>query len=153
MGRAIVLQDIAKLICFSADINKRGRGSAWRPLLRQTMRVDDRNVAGVGASQSGKTVESRELERTGTPGSSETRRETGPDRVELSGLAGRLSRALSASSAERVVRVEQLTKRYTEGSYRVNSRDLSRAILAELRLAGPETPDMALWSHGDEGQS
>lgn len=102
------------------------------------MRVDDRNLAGVAASQSGKTIESRDVERASEGRAAESRGTTGPDRVHLSDLAGMLSRILSKDSAERANRVEQLTKLHQEGRYQANTRAVSSAILEEMRSAGFE---------------
>lgn len=104
------------------------------------MRVDDRNLTPGAASQAGKTA-ATQVDRVPDSRSPETRETGGGDEVELSGLVARLSRAISAGSTDRTARIEELSNRYEQGRYQVDSLAVGRAILSELRAAGHGRPD------------
>ena len=104
------------------------------------MRVDDPNLTGVGAPSYGKTPETREVDRAG-----EQRRWGGvsgdvDDHVELSVLAGRLARSMGLLEARQSKRVEELTQSYGSGGYRVDSRSVARAVVAEMKAWPGNTP-------------
>jgi anti-sigma28 factor (negative regulator of flagellin synthesis) len=103
------------------------------------MRVEDRNLTGTSAAQAGKSAELQEVDRNAELKGTESRWTSRSDQVELSGLAGRLSRALSISAAERMSRVEELSAQYAEGRYEVDSFAVSRAILDEMRAVSGES--------------
>jgi anti-sigma28 factor (negative regulator of flagellin synthesis) len=105
------------------------------------MRIDDINPTGTSAAQPGKTPESQEVERGTESRWIDSRWKSGADQVDLSDLAGRLSRVLNMSAAERASRVEKLTDQYAQGRYHVDSLAVSRAILAEIREAGRESSE------------
>jgi anti-sigma28 factor (negative regulator of flagellin synthesis) len=105
------------------------------------MRVDDRNLTHGAASQTGKTAAPQDIDRAADSRSSGIRGVGGGDEVELSGLVARLSRAISAASTDRTARIEELSNRYEQGRYQVDSLALGRAILSELRAAGHERPE------------
>ncbi|MCL5746472.1 MAG: flagellar biosynthesis anti-sigma factor FlgM [Acidobacteria bacterium] len=91
------------------------------------MRVDDRNLAGLGAARSGQAAETQ---RTGSDGRAGAGRAgNDADRVELSSLAGRLSYFLEAGAQARASRVSQLAADVQGGRYRVDSAAVSRAML------------------------
>ena len=100
------------------------------------MRIDNQPPAGNQAVESSQTSHLQELTRPGESRSHEARSGSGADRVELSDLTGALARALSSAASERASRMEQLGREVERGSYQVDSRALSRAIVAELRAAG-----------------
>ena len=105
------------------------------------MRVDDRQLAGNQAAQSGKASAAQEVERRGDSRQIDSRLAGGADRVELSDLTGGLARALQASASERAARVERLGQDVSEGRYRPDPAAVSRAIVAEMRAAGHAQPD------------
>lgn len=100
------------------------------------MKIDNRPLAGNQAAESGQTSNLQELKRPGESWPHEARSGSGADRVELSDLTGGLARALSNGASERASRMEQLGREVERGSYQVDSRALSRAIVAEMRAAG-----------------
>ena len=100
------------------------------------MRIDNRPLAENQAAEAGQTSNLQELTRPGASGPHEARSGSGADRVELSLLAAGLARALSEGASERASRIEQLDRDVERGGYQVDSRALSRAIVAELRAAG-----------------
>lgn len=123
-----------------------GRGEEEEQRLRscnKAMRVDDRNLTPGAASQAGKTAATQDVDRVPDSRSPGTRETGGGDEVELSGLVARLSRAISAASTDRTARIEELSNRYEQGRYHVDSLAIGRAILSELRAAGHERPDGA----------
>lgn len=101
------------------------------------MRVDDRNLAGSQAAQSGQANQAQQVERASESKPAEGRPAGGADRVELSGLAGDMARALQAAGQERAARMERLAEEYAAGRYRVDARAVSRAIVAEMNAPGP----------------
>ena len=65
---------------------------------------------------------------------------TGPDRAELSGLAGKISGAIGRDTANRAAKVEQLRGQVVEGGYTPDPIEISRSIvddaLANAATAG-----------------
>jgi flagellar biosynthesis anti-sigma factor FlgM len=100
------------------------------------MRVDDRNLSGNQAAQSGKANQAQEVARPNASGTTASRAGAGADRVELSDLTGTLARAVGADAQARAGRVERLASEYAEGRYRVDSKAVSRALVAEMRASG-----------------
>lgn len=93
------------------------------------MRVQDRNLGGTPAPRAG---QSAEPDRAHYGGPSEASRVGGgTDQVELSHLAGRLSRAIRATATERAGRVERLAKEVQAGHYAVDSAKVARALVKE----------------------
>jgi len=56
---------------------------------------------------------------------------TGSDRAELSGLAGKISRAAGQEADERVSNVERLRLEVANGVYQPNPSDISRGIVED----------------------
>ena len=56
---------------------------------------------------------------------------TGSDRAELSGLAGKISRATGQEADERVANVERLRLEVASGDYQPNPADISRGIVTD----------------------
>ena len=104
------------------------------------MRVDDRQIAGSQAAQSGKANAAQEVDRQRESKQIDARLTGGTDRVELSGLTGGLAHALQTSATERAGRVEGLTQVVSNGQYRPSPIAISRAIVAEMRAAGHSQP-------------
>jgi anti-sigma28 factor (negative regulator of flagellin synthesis) len=101
------------------------------------MRVDDRHLTGDQAVQSGKTLNPQEVERLNESRRAESRPAAAADKVELSNLTGGLTRALEAAAQQRASRMEKLAEEYAAGRYQVDAQAVSRAIVAEMRAAGP----------------
>jgi anti-sigma28 factor (negative regulator of flagellin synthesis) len=100
------------------------------------MRIDDRNLSGNQAAQTGKTDQAQELARLAESKARDTQGAAGADRVELSDLTGGLARALEADASQRRARVEGLAADYAAGRYQVDARAVSQAIIAETLAAG-----------------
>jgi flagellar biosynthesis anti-sigma factor FlgM len=102
------------------------------------MKIDDRSNLGAVSTPGANGaagVESggrRETSR-GVDGS-------GPDRAELSGLAGKISQFVSKDAAGRAAKVEQLRAQVASGSYSADPAAISRGIvndaLASAAIAG-----------------
>jgi len=101
------------------------------------MRVDDRNLAGSQAAQSGQANQAQQVERSNESKPAEGRSAGSTDRVELSDLTGDLARAMQAAGRERAGRMERLAQDYAAGRYQVDARAVSRAIVAEMNARGP----------------
>jgi flagellar biosynthesis anti-sigma factor FlgM len=54
-----------------------------------------------------------------------------PDSAELSGLAGKISQALSHDSTNRAAKVQQLSAQVSSGQYNPDSAAVSRGIVGE----------------------
>ena len=93
------------------------------------MKVDDRNSNGVAGLQPSRTAETHESGRLGTPSGPQISESAGGDRSEISSLAGHVSGAITASSADRARHVAKLAQQYGAGNYSVNSRSTSRALI------------------------
>ena len=92
------------------------------------MRIDDRNLNGAAAPQSGRTQESEGL---GSSAGKHVSVSEGGDRTEISHLAGQVSRALETHSAQRAAHVAKLAKDYQAGHYHADARATSRGVIRE----------------------
>lgn len=93
------------------------------------MRIDDKNMTGIGASGPLGTQSARELERS-HGGSIGSARHASLDRVQLSGLAEQL-RALQPDSEARQAEVERLKTLVESGRYQVDAGRVSNALVEE----------------------
>ena|SRR5215468_5611875 len=64
---------------------------------------------------------------------------TGPDRAELSGLAGKISKAVGKDAVNRAANVEQLRGQVAEGRYHPDPAAISRGIV-NAALTNAATP-------------
>ncbi|MCX6629907.1 MAG: flagellar biosynthesis anti-sigma factor FlgM [Candidatus Solibacter sp.] len=96
------------------------------------MKINDRNITGTPAPETGRTQESHNLERAGA-GKSTTRGGSDGfgDRVEFSGTLSRLSRALTTFESTRASRVQALAVEYQSGKYKPDAAATSRGLVAE----------------------
>lgn len=99
------------------------------------MRIHDRDIAGSAATETSRT---HEAQKGGRGPAAVTRRDSSGDRVEFSSTLEQLGRATAADGAVRARRVEELAALYAGGGYRVNSAEVSRAMVAEAVSAGRE---------------
>jgi len=97
------------------------------------MRIEDSKATGVSAPQTNQAQGSRGVERALDQGATSSPSPYGSDQVALSGLAARLSQALKQSRLEHEHKVEKLAAAYAAGNYRVNSLEVSRAIVAQMK--------------------
>jgi anti-sigma28 factor (negative regulator of flagellin synthesis) len=91
-----------------------------------TMRVDQRNLTGAAAAETGKARESQSIGRDGRTESSRSGA-AGSDQVDLSPL----SRALNASASSRSSRVEQLSAQYQAGQYQPDPADVGKSMVGD----------------------
>jgi flagellar biosynthesis anti-sigma factor FlgM len=97
------------------------------------MKIDNRNdlsgVSGPGSTAAaGVDSGSRRTAGGGTAG-------TGSDSVELSGLAGKISQAVSQDAVDRSAKVDQLRSQVANGSYQPDSAAISSGIVKESLAA------------------
>jgi Anti-sigma-28 factor, FlgM len=102
------------------------------------MRINDRNLTGTSASETGRAQETKDLGRVGTGRSNTGGVDGSNDRVEFSGTMSRLSRALTTLESSRTSRVQALAANYQSGSYRPNSAATSKGLVADAMSAGLE---------------
>jgi len=93
------------------------------------MRISDPNGLGhLASAQSGRAAET-EAANPSLKGGKAGGGSAASDRVELSSFTGRLSEALTASSAGRAQRVAQLKAAVDAGTYQPDPDAISRAIV------------------------
>jgi hypothetical protein len=102
------------------------------------MRINDRNLTGTSASETGRAQETKDLSRTSTGRSNTGGVDGSNDRVEFSGTLNQLSRALTTFESSRASRVQALAANYQSGSYRPNSAATSKGLVADAMSAGLE---------------
>ena len=100
------------------------------------MRVNDRNLQGTSAAETGRAQELQQTDRQGTRSTGSGKADGSSDRVELSGTLASLSRAMSVFESDRGRRVQTLSEQYQSGNYHANSAATSRGIIAEALGAG-----------------
>jgi anti-sigma28 factor (negative regulator of flagellin synthesis) len=96
------------------------------------MRIDERNLSGNQAAQTGKTGQTQEIGKRAGLGKQGAGAAMGDDRVELSTLSGSVARALEADAQQRQARLEKLSTDYAAGRHQVDARTISKAIVADL---------------------
>jgi hypothetical protein len=92
------------------------------------MKIYDHNLAGTAASDANRPVEAHKAEGSRESGSAS--HATG-DRVEFSGGLGALARAVSVDQSARANRIQALASQVQQGTYRPDSRAISRGMVAE----------------------
>ena len=92
------------------------------------MKVDDPNLNGLAGAQTGRTPETHEANRAGSPSGARISQSAGGDRAEISSLAGRISHAFATQAATRTQHIAKLTQEYRAGKYHVDARSISQAI-------------------------
>jgi hypothetical protein len=100
------------------------------------MRIEDRQLTGTQAQQTGRPGEAKELAGVGGSRHRDVVAGSFGDRVELSDLTGGLARALEASAAAIAERAAELERTVADGTYRPEARSISRAMLAEMAAVG-----------------
>ena|SRR5689334_2239294 len=93
------------------------------------MRVEDRAVL-----QSGGLSEAQKTERAdlGAAGRTAGATAAGGDQLQLSSLAARIRQTFENLGADHARHVEEVARQYQSGTYTVDARRLSRAMLANL---------------------
>lgn len=93
------------------------------------MRVDERNFAGQAASNTNQAAEPQRIQvTTGSAGAPAGAADG--DQVELSNLAGRISRAVETLANHASQRVSRLHQEYQAGRYQPDAHQISQAMLA-----------------------
>ena len=95
------------------------------------MKINDRNLTGSSATQSGHVVESQKPDRSQGARPGVTGADGYGDHVELSSSLGRLSQALASFQSDRASRTQALAARYQAGSFRPDSAATSRGMVAD----------------------
>jgi hypothetical protein len=96
------------------------------------MKVQDPSLA---ASSTPTTLPPGGVSRQPGAGGSTRTRPAGTDRVDFSGLSGRLGSVLGAQSAERAARVASLGRDVQSGRYQPDASQTSRALVRETLSA------------------
>lgn len=95
-----------------------------------SIQIYNDGLAGAGASE---TSRAHELSRVSTGGKPSSGSSAGAeDQVEISSV----SSTLAAQGSQRASRVQELAAAYQSGNYRVNSMDVSKAIVNNALKAG-----------------
>ncbi len=94
------------------------------------MRVDERSLSDPVSSTASRSAESQriQVDSGGAHGQAGT---AGGDRVDLSGLAGRLTQAMQALANKGTQRVNQLQQDFRAGRYQPDAVQIGRALAAE----------------------
>jgi anti-sigma28 factor (negative regulator of flagellin synthesis) len=95
-----------------------------------SIQIYNDGLAGAGASE---TSRAHEVSRATTGGKAASgSAASGEDQVEISSV----SSTLAAQGSQRAARVQELAAAYQSGNYRVNSTDVSKAIVNNALKAG-----------------
>jgi hypothetical protein len=107
------------------------------------MKIDDRNLTGTSATETGRAQDTQNLKRAGT-GNATTREGNTPgvygsnDSVEFSGTLSRLSRTLATFESTRTSRIQALSAQYISGKYKPDSAATSKGLVSEAISAGSQ---------------
>ena len=92
------------------------------------MRVDESNLNQSMSPAASRSSESQRIQ-VASGASSGSTDAAGSDRVDLSGLAGRITAHMQALGAQSAQRVQQLQSDFRAGSYQPDAQQLSRALM------------------------
>ncbi len=92
------------------------------------MRIDNSNLTGVGGSGHSGAVGSVGVNGRAPAVDSD---DAAADSVKLSSASSLIALAKNVSSADRQSRISQLASEVSSGTYQVNPRDVSRAIVSQ----------------------
>jgi flagellar biosynthesis anti-sigma factor FlgM len=92
------------------------------------MRINDQNGQGNALTQTGGTSAVGRSERHGDAKPASTSGSSS-DSVEISGIAGQLTKSLHAGSSTRSQRVSELTQAVRSGTYQVDGAAVSHAMV------------------------
>jgi len=92
------------------------------------MRVDEYNLSDQVSSTASRTAESQRIQ-VDTATSSSSGNTPAADRVDLSGLAGRISQAMQSLSSQSSQRVNQLQKQFRAGAYQPDAQRIANAMV------------------------
>jgi negative regulator of flagellin synthesis FlgM len=109
------------------------------------MRIDDKNMSGIGSTNVGGAQGAQEVDRARSGGSRSAGGGGQPDQVQLSGLAEQLQ-ALQPGSEAREAELNRLKELVQTGRYQVDAEQVSEAMVedalresaAEAAARGPE---------------
>jgi flagellar biosynthesis anti-sigma factor FlgM len=91
--------------------------------------VDSTNLGNTTPVQTGRPGEVRSTDPAGRTGSAQ-RASSGTDTVQLSSFADRLSRTTEEAAANRAQHIVELTAAVRSGSYQVDARTISHAMVS-----------------------
>jgi len=91
------------------------------------MRVDEHSLNDQVSSTASRAAESQRIQ-VDTASSSGAAGATAGDRVDLSGLAGRISQTMQALANQSAQRVGQLQRNFRAGSYQPDAQQLAGAL-------------------------
>ena len=100
------------------------------------MRIQDGQSAELFKTNQHRAAESQRLDQGGSAESHERLRHATVDRLEVSDLAQKVSRALDMSEAARSSEIEQMRRAYANGTLQIEPLAISRGILSEALFLG-----------------
>ncbi|MBM3773630.1 MAG: hypothetical protein FJW37_00530 [Acidobacteria bacterium] len=100
------------------------------------MRIDDHKAAEAAASRAGRAAENREVARLHEARARDPKSGSTSDRVEISDLAGQVTKVLEAHAAERAKLVRKFAQEVESGRYRADAAATSAALVRESLEAG-----------------
>ena len=100
------------------------------------MRINDLNLTGATAAQSGAMQETKAVTREGSSSSGASRSGGSGDRVEFSSTLTSVSKALSSFGADRSEKVQALAAQYQSGNYHPDSLATAKGMVSEALSAG-----------------
>jgi flagellar biosynthesis anti-sigma factor FlgM len=93
--------------------------------------IDNLMLSGSNAAQTGKAAESGLVEQGRRAGAQKAGPAVSGDQVRLSGLSGKITDAMSTDAANRAARVAELTSAVRGGTYQINTKAISRAMISD----------------------
>ena len=95
------------------------------------MRIVDNSTANSSPAQTGRTGASRPVESTGSNPSGSGQVSQSGDSVQLSGFSGKVAQSLQSDASARAEKVEQITTAVQSGTYKVDAKAVSHAIVRQ----------------------
>jgi flagellar biosynthesis anti-sigma factor FlgM len=98
--------------------------------------VDSTNLGNATPAQTGRAREVHPNDSKGKIGSAARTGSSASDSVELSGFTDRLSRTMQDAAASRTQRVTELTAAVRSGTYQVDAKAVSHAMVSQAISSG-----------------
>jgi flagellar biosynthesis anti-sigma factor FlgM len=100
------------------------------------MRINDQNGRGNALTTPTNGTSSVGRANSNTDGQTASTSGSGSDSVQISGIAGQVSKTLAAGSSNRSQRVSELTQAVRSGTYQVDGAAVSRAMVDQALAMG-----------------
>ena len=103
--------------------------------------VDTNSTASSSPAQTGRTAAARPVDATGSNQSGSGQVSSSGDSVQLSGFSGKVAQTLQSDASARAQKVSQIAAAVQSGTYKVDAKAVSHAIVNQAISGGGSDKD------------